>query len=106
MVIVTHDLDEAALLGDEILILDQGRERDIHVPAALNFTPQSRRSGRRAAITALSRVELAAVHRAQARRTTVPAPAFLPGEGGAARGLQGEDREAAIAYSAAPTGGI
>jgi hypothetical protein len=59
-----------------------------------------------AAIAPLSRVELAAVHRAQARRTTVPAPAFLPGEGGAARGLQGEDRAAAIAYSAAPTGGI
>ena len=44
-----------------------------------------------------SQLELAAVLRAQARRTTVRGRAFLPDEGDAARGLQYVDREAAIA---------
>jgi hypothetical protein len=53
-----------------------------------------------------SQVELAEVLRGQARRTTVPGPVFLPDEGDAARGLQCVDREAAIAYTAAPAGGM
>jgi hypothetical protein len=53
-----------------------------------------------------SQVELAAVLRRQARRTTVPGPAFLPDEGDAARGLQCVDREAAIAYTALRSRGV
>ena len=53
-----------------------------------------------------SQVELAAVLRGQARRTIVPGPAFLLDEGAAARGLQCVDREAAIAYTAAPIEGM
>jgi hypothetical protein len=51
-------------------------------------------------------VELAAALRAQARRTTVLGPAFLPDEGDAAHRLPCVAREAAIAYTAAPAGGM
>jgi hypothetical protein len=54
----------------------------------------------------VSQVESAIVLQAQARRTTVPVLVFLSDEGGAARGLQCEDREAATAYTAAPKKGM
>jgi hypothetical protein len=52
--------------------------------------------------SSVNQVELAAVLRAQARRTTVPGPAFQPDAVDAALGLQCVDREAAIACTAAP----